>query len=314
MFLRGFHVYRSPDDGGGAGGGAPAPAPAAPAASPAPAAAPAPASGSVLSSGAGSAPAPAPGPSAAPAAAPAPAAAIPEKFVVRDAAGQVDHAATALKLATDGYLPLERRLGSGDAPPQTVEGYKVNVPEAFKETVQADALAQTPGVQALLKDLHSAGASQKTVDAAVGAFLREGAAMRTALPQVAAAECEATLKAAEGWKTDQQYRAQIGLAFNAGDKIFGKDFESLVKDYGNDPRFIRGLASIGKEMQEDMPPSAEALTQIQGNLDALMASAAYLDGRHPAHASTMAQVEALTKQMVGNKAVASGRTHSFKTG
>jgi hypothetical protein len=238
--------------------------------------------------------------------------AIPEKFLVKDAAGQIDHAATALKIA-QAYTPLEKRMGAGDAPPQSVEGYKVNVPEAFKDAVAAEDLAKTPGVQALLKDLHGAGASQKVVDAAVAAFMREGAALRSAMPAMDSANCEAELRQADGWKSDEQYRQQVGLAFNAGKQIFGKDFDGIVKDYGNDARLIRGLASIGKEMQEDMPAPPEAQAQLQESVDTLMASAAYLNPNDPQHATTVAKVTALTAKMTGQRVVAGGRTHSFKT-
>lgn len=194
-----------------------------------------------------------------------------------------------------------------------MDGYKVNVPEAFKETVKADELAKTPGVQALLKDLHGAGASQKVVDAALSAFMREGAAMRAAMPQMDAANCEAELRQGDGWKTDAEYSQQVSTAFRAGTAIFGKDFEGIVKDYGNDPRVIRGLASIGKEMAEDLPASPEAVAQLQENLDTLMSSKAYLNANDPGHAAAVAKVDALTKQVAGTRPVAGGRTHSFKT-
>jgi hypothetical protein len=90
------------------------------------------------------------------------------------------------------------------------------------------------------------------------------------------------LRQQEGWKSDQEYGKQVGLAFNAGKQIFGKDFDGVLKDYGNDPRIIRGLAGIGKEMAEDMPPSPEAQAQMQSNLDQLMNSPAYLEPERPA--------------------------------
>lgn len=224
----------------------------------------------------------------------------------------LDVEASARKVA-EAYGHLEKRLGGGDVAPASVDGYKVNVPESFKDTIKAEDLAAAPGVKALLADLHAAGASQKVVDSAVGAFLREGSKLREAQPQMAMAECEATLRQADGWKSDTEYEQQVRTAFNAGTQIFGKDFEGLVKDYGNDPRFIRGLAGIGREMQEDLPPSPEAQAQVQESIDTLMNSPAYLNAADPQHAATVAKVEAMTKQLVGTKPVASGRTHSFKT-
>lgn len=137
--------------------------------------------------------------------------------------------------------------------------------------------------------------------------------MREAMPALAAADCEATLRQSDGWKSDDEYKKQVGVAFNAGKQIFGQDFDGIVKDYGNDARLIRGLASIGKEMQEDAPPSAEAQQQLQDNLDQLMNSPAYLNAGDPQHGTVRAKVEALTAKMVGTKPVEGGLTRGFKT-
>jgi len=206
-------------------------------------------------------------------------------------------------------------MGSGDAPPASAEGYKVNVPEAFKDSAKPEDLAKAPGVQALLQDLHAAGASQKVVDAAITSLMTQGAAMREAMPQLQASECEASLRQVDGWKTDQEYSGQIRTAYGAGLQIFGKDqFLAMEKKgYFNDPDFIRGLASIGREMQEDRGPSPEAQAQLSQNLETLMSSPAYLNAADPKHQETVARVDALTKQLHGDRPIAAGKTISFKT-
>lgn len=237
--------------------------------------------------------------------------------------GATDWEATA-RNSEKARQHLEQRMGAGDAPPPNVDGYKVNVPEALKDTIDAEVLAKDEGFKGFLGKLHAAGASQKIVDAAVATMLERGAAMREAMPMLAMADCVTTLKQQDGWKTDQEYEARVKTAFNAGTQIFGADFAEfndkgeivggLIADYGNDPRLIRGLEAIGREMQEDSGPSPEALQQIDSNLDQLMSSPAYLNANDPAHAATVAKVGALTAQKVGTKPVASGRTHSFKSG
>lgn len=196
-----------------------------------------------------------------------------------------------------------------------MDGYKVNVPEALKDKVDAEALAKDEGFKGFMGKLHAAGASQKVVDAAVATMLERGVAMREAMPMLQASECEATLRQAEGWKSDQEYTGQIRTAYNAGLQIFGKDtFLGMEKKgYFNDPDFIRGMASIGREMDEDRGPSPEAQQQLNDNLDALMSSPAYLNAGDPKHAETVAKVTSLTAQLHGNKAVSGGRTISFKT-
>jgi hypothetical protein len=299
--------------------GAPAPAPAdpgasaAPAPGPAPAASPAPAPASVLAGGAAAAAsAPTPPPAAAPAPE-SPHAWLPEKHRVFGVDGTtLDIEASARKVA-EAYRHAEQKIGGGDIPPATAEGYKVNVPEALAGKVKAEDLAGSQDVKDLLGKLHGVGASQKVVDIAVGELLQRGIALREAMPVLAASECEATLRGMDGWKSDAEYSRNVGEAFKAGRAIFGKDFDGIVKDYGNDARLISGLASIAREMEEDRGPSQEAQAQLEQNLDQLMASPEYLNAHHPQHASAMAKVSALTARLVGDRPVVTGKSMSFRT-
>lgn len=225
----------------------------------------------------------------------------------------LDIEASARKVA-EAYSHAEKKIGGGDIPPATAEGYKVNVPEALADKVSAEQLSASQDVKDLLGKMHAAGASQKVVDVAIGELLQRGIALREAMPVLAASECEATLRALDGWKSDAEYTRNIGQAFKAGNAIFGKDFEGIVKDYGNDARIIQGLASIAAEMEEDRGPSPEAQVQLQESLDTLMASPAYINNQHPQHAATMAKVSALTARMVGDRPVGTGRSMTFTTG
>lgn len=311
MFIkRDFHVLQTPADDGAAGAGAAGEgAGAAAAGSGAGAGA-----GNALAAGAAAGGVAAGGGAAAGGAAGADEPGIPEKFLVKGADGQADFQATALKLAREGYLPLEKRLGSGDAPPKAAVDYKVTVPEALKDKLDAEALSNDAGLKEFLGRVHAAGLNQKQVDVVLGEFFDRSLKLQSAMPELAAADCEAELRGQDGWKSDTEYSQQVSAAFNAGKQIFGKDFDGVVKDYGNDPRLIRGLASIAKEMGEDTQASPEAQAQIQDSLDALMSSRAYLNANDPQHEQTVAKVTALTARVAGTKSVASGRTHSFKTG
>lgn len=187
------------------------------------------------------------------------------------------------------------------------------MPEALKGKIDAEALTKDEGFKGFLGKLHAAGASQKVVDAAVETMLESGLALREAQPVLDTAECTATLRQQDGWKSDQEYQQQIGLAFNATKQIFGSDFDAILKDYGNDPRFIRGMAAIGREMQEDRGPSPEAMQTLSANLDQLMSTPAYLNANDPKHAETVAKVNAMYTQLYGNRPIAGGKTISFKT-
>lgn len=188
------------------------------------------------------------------------------------------------------------------------------MPEALKDKIDAEVLAKDEGFKGFLGKLHAANASQKVVDAAVATMLERGVAMREAMPALQASECEAALRQADGWKSDQEYSQQVRTAFSAGQQIFGDAFIGMeAKGYFNDPDFIRGLATIGREMQEDRGPSPESLQQLNSSLDQAMADPAYTNPDHPQHAAAVAKVTALTAQVSGNRPVASGKTMTFKS-
>ena len=145
----------------------------------------------------------------------------------------------------------------------------------------------------------------------VGDFLERGAAMRMASHQLAAADCEAQLRQVDGWKADGEYAQQCGLAMQAINSVFGGDAQAIVQEYGNDPRFVRAMAALGREVEEDRPPPADAVAQINESLDQLMASKAYLNANDPQHSATLAKVEALTRRVAGSRPVSGGRTLTF---
>ena len=70
------------------------------------------------------------GASAAPAVTEPPAWAAPDKYQVKNEAGEIDWQATARKI-DEGRSHLEKRMGSGDVPPADVSGYKVAAPEQY---------------------------------------------------------------------------------------------------------------------------------------------------------------------------------------
>lgn len=307
MYIRRFHRYLNEAaavvEAGAAASPAAAPAPAAAALAPA-AAAPAPTS--ALASGAAAA--------AAPAAA-APAASEEFKFadkVIVKNGEAIDWEATARK-SEQGRQHLETRLGAGDAPPASAAEYKVNVPEALKDKVNAEELAKAPDFQAFLGKLHAAKAPQAFVDIAVAELLERGVAIHAEKAVMDEAECVATLRQAEGWKTEGEYKAQIGAAFRAAKAYAGANFDSFLKEYGNDPMVLQVLAAVGKELAEDRQAGADANPAAGAKLDELMSSPAYLNENNPQHASVKAQVEALQAKVSGTAPVVGGKSMSFNT-
>ena len=240
------------DEPGAAGGGAAPPA-AAPAPPPAPAAAPAAPAATVLQAAA-----PASGePAAAPAAPPDPNAWIPEKFRVMGADGKTLDMEASAKKVEEHRSNLEKRLGTGDIPPKTVDEYKANVPERYADTLKAEDLAKDPMYKDFLAKAHAKGMTQGQVDLCVDEML----ARYDFKEERTAEECTATLK--EVWKSDAEFKEGQKAAYRAAKTYGGDEFDGILKDYGNDPRIIKMLASVGKELGEDTSASVNA----RGNTD-----------------------------------------------
>lgn len=299
MHVRRTYFDELASDGSIVGGASasPAAAPAAPAASPvaaspAPAdsapAAPAPQSGSLLARGAadahaGSAPTGTPGAAGATTGADQPAP-IPEKYIVKKEDGSTDWEASALKQA-QGYQHLSQRLGS-DAPPKSPEEYAPELPSG----ITLDALKTDPMYAGFLKGAHAKGMTNAQVSYAVAEFTQRMALAEQMRNSPAIGEAELR----KVWQTDQQLQQGLGQSFRAA-KTFASDAEHMDRldaKFGNDPDYIRLMARIGSELGEDTPPGG--ITPVESDTRAqLMSSPAYLDGKHPDHARTVAKVRVL---------------------
>lgn len=267
---------------------APAPSPAAPAPEPAavtPAApSPAPAPGdSLLTPPAPPAPAPAPVDAPAPAPADAdPWAAVPEKYHVKGEDGVIDQTATLAKLNA-GYTNLSKRLGTGDVAPETPEAYTYTPPEQFKDIPLDDAL--TNGFKA---EAHKAGMSQKQYEFVMNKYFELVPQVLNSVANLTKEEARAEL--GKVWTTPAEFDAGV----QAAERALGAAPESLraqvFERFGRDPLFIQFAASFGKEMREDTPPGGGGSASGADTVQALLASEAYRNPRHPDHAATSEKV------------------------
>jgi hypothetical protein len=264
---------------------APASTAAAPAAAPAPAAPatpPAPAPSLLTRAAAPAAPAPAPG--ADPPAAPA----IPEKYLVKNEDGTINHEATALKVS-EGYTHLERKLGSADKPPKTPDEYAPELPQG----ITLDALKTDPLYTGFLKGAHAKGMT----NAQLGYVLEQFAARQQmqASPEVAEAELR------KEWTTDDDFSRNINQAFRTFKAYGGSEAEAakLEAKFGSDPDFIRFASRIGKELREDTPAGAALNAAEQVNLEAIYKHPGYFDAKHPEHARLVAQAKAINLKRTG---------------
>lgn len=257
-----------------------APAPAAPAAPPAAAA---PAEGSLLQTGAA-----------------APAEFIPEKYRITKEDGTLDMEGSSRKLA-DAYGQLEKRLGSGDAPPRAAADYTVVVPDAFKEVIDP---ATDTGVQGFLTGAHAAGMTQAQVDYVMGQYF-------TMAPQLVAGAAHldaagATTELKKVWANDADFSQNVKHAYagaNAAAQKAGMDINEVMNGpLGNNPQFVRLMAAIGTEFKEDRPPGGATMGGAE-DITKLQTSEAYTNPKHPEHATVSAKVRDYYQRKYGSAQV-----------
>lgn len=224
---------------------------------------------------------------------------LPEKHRVFGQDGKtLDLEASARKVA-EAYGHAERRIGSGDVAPAKVDDYKVNVPEALAEKIKAEDLAADAGFKEFMAKAHAAGLTQKQLDTVVGEFLDRSVKLQGGIQRLS--EQEATTQLRETWKTDAEFTQGVQAAFRAGQQYAGKDFDGILNDYGNDPRIVRMLAAVGKEMGEDTSAPAGAQANFQADLETLTKSKAYTDPAHPDHTATKQKVAAMFERQYGSR-------------
>ncbi|TJZ66197.1 hypothetical protein [Raoultella planticola] len=223
---------------------------------------------------------------------------IPEKYRVVGEDGKLNVEGSARKLA-DAYTHLEKRMGSGDTPPKTADDY---APEVKAEGFNWDEFKADPRMQSFMKSAHSKGITNDQM----GFIISEYAQIAPELVNGAAAldsEAAAT-QLREVWKTDAEFKKNVGFAFRAFNSLADEGDKGRMDEIGNNPMVIRMLAKIGAEMQEDAPVGGEGNPEEQQTIRDLMKSPAYMDPKHADHERVSAQVKAYYQKRYGDQTVA----------
>ena len=217
---------------------------------------------------------------------------VPEKYRVKKEDGSLDVEATFGKV-DQARSAAEKRIGSGDIPPKDFSGYKMpEVPEAFK-----DVKFETGD---FAKKAHAMGLTQKQYEGVMSEYL-------TLLPQIvgndqqaAASEVVSTLRETWGDQADANFSKAFRAA-NALAEAAGLTYPEIEKALGNNPVALRLLAAVGGEMSEDKTPNAaNGGGGAPGfNIDAALASPAYLNAKHPDHKKVSADVKAYYDKQQG---------------
>ena len=280
------------DAGGGGGGdaaaaGSAASSAATPDAAAAAGAAPAAAGQSLLTQGAGADTA-------------TPADWMPEKFQTKNEAGELDIEASARKLA-ESYGHLEKRNGSPDAPPKAHTDYAITPPEAFKDIdVRSD-----PDMGEFLEGAHKAGMSQKQIDVVMAAYFKM--VPKLAEGAVALNQEQATEQLQAKWGTGREFKRHSNLAWTAAAAAAQKSGVTMEEveqsGLGNHPVFLRLMAGLGSEFQEDRPVGGQVQRVTEDSVREMELSEAYRNPRHPQHDAVSKQVRAYYERKHGTEAV-----------
>lgn len=223
---------------------------------------------------------------------------IPEKFRVMGEDGKLSIESSARKLA-ENYTHLEKRMGSGDAPPKTSDEYapKVEVEGFNWEEFKAD-----PRMQSFMKSAHAKGITNDQMSFILGEYAQRAPEL---VGGAAALDSEAaSTQLREVWKTDAEFNKNIGLAFRAFNSLADDADKGRIDEIGNNPMVIRMLAKVGAEMQEDAPAGGDVNLEEQQSIRDLMKSPAYMDPKHADHERVSAQVKAYYQKRYGDQTVA----------
>ena len=178
---------------------------------------------------------------------------IPEKYRVVKEDGTFDLEASTGKLL-DSYSNLEKRMGSGDAPPKAPEEYAPEVPEGF----DLEALKADPMYQDFLKGAHSRGVSNKQLGWIIEEFGKRQAMASTDDGQMSVDELRSEL--APVWGDDPKaFDANIQSGLRAIKAYMPGITQEQLATIPNHPIIAQLLAAVGKEVGEDTRVSAGAI-------------------------------------------------------
>jgi hypothetical protein len=224
---------------------------------------------------------------------------IPEKYRVSKDDGTIDLEASARKLAK-AHGDAEKRIGSGDIPPKTADEYQVKVPEAFKEAFNPE---EDAGYQEFRTKAHAAGMTQAQMDLVMDQYFKMAPQLAAGATQLDAEDASAELK--KQWATDADFKRNVRNAYVGANAIAtkaGLNIDEIMSPagLGNNPMFLRLMAAIGPEFQEDAPPGGQEMVSEE-SITELLSSEAYTNPKHVDHAKVSKQVSEYYRRKHGTE-------------
>ncbi|WP_151800296.1 hypothetical protein [Acinetobacter nosocomialis] len=205
--------------------------------------------------------------------------AIPEKFKVTAEDGSVDYKATVAKLS-ESYTGLEKRVGTGEIAPKSVDEYKVEREGFDFEEFKADESNKE-----FLTEAHKHGITNKQLDFLLSEYDKRAVDLVSNSSQIDTDTTVQTLQSEWG----QDYEKNIFNAVKAARACGITDEQINDPMIGNNVAFIKMAAYFGSQMTEDKPVSNG--TPVNVDIQSLMRSEAFFNPKHPDHKSVKAQID-----------------------
>ncbi|MFK8986677.1 hypothetical protein [Acinetobacter seifertii] len=206
-------------------------------------------------------------------------AAIPEKFKVTAEDGSVDYKATVAKM-NESYSYLEKKVGTGEVAPKSVDEYKLEREDFDFEEFKADESNKE-----FLTEAHKHGITNKQLDFLLSEYDKRAVNLVSNSSQIDTDTTVQTLQSDWGDK----YEANIFNAVKAARACGITDEQINNPLIGNNVAFIKMAAYFGSQMTEDKPVSNG--TPVNVDIQSLMRSEAFFNPKHPDHKSVKAQID-----------------------
>ncbi|MBF9262305.1 hypothetical protein I0P11_14425 [Acinetobacter baumannii] len=205
--------------------------------------------------------------------------AIPEKFKVTAEDGSVDYKATVAKM-NESYSYLEKKVGTGEVAPKSVDEYKLEREDFDFEEFKADESNKE-----FLTEAHKHGITNKQLDFLISEYDKRAVNLVSNSSQIDTDTTVQTLQSDWG----QDYEKNIFNAVKAARACGITDEQINDPMIGNNVAFIKMGAYFGSQMTEDKPVSNG--TPVNVDIQSLMRSEAFFNPKHPDHKSVKAQID-----------------------
>ena len=180
----------------------------------------------------------------------------------------------------ESYSYLEKKVGTGEVAPKSVDEYKLEREDFDFEEFKADESNKE-----FLTEAHKHGITNKQLDFLLSEYDKRAVDLVSNSSQIDTDTTVQTLQSDWG----QDYEKNIFNAVKAARACGITDEQINNPLIGNNVAFIKMAAYFGSQMTEDKPINNG--TPVNVDIQSLMRSEAFFNPKHPDHKSVKAQID-----------------------